>query len=220
MAAYTPGSTYVLDYAITGTATGSVRSSGTVAGGKSFNGQSGLIEHVQNQTTTYTAPATLAAAGTTQNESRFYFSENGSVVTEFGGTTATNLTVSGFAISTDTTVTYNPAKVNRRFTLAAGASDTSTTMVTTTTKTTLAAVPPTTFTETTTVTYVGQESVTVPAGTFTACKFSIKDKDGVENFEWYGKGNGAALKLTGKASDGTTVTLSLTGASRFNGQPL
>lgn len=210
----------MLDYAITGSATGSTRTNGTVTGGKTYNGQSGLLEFFQDQTTTYTAPATLASAGTVPTQSRFYFSENGSVINEYGGTAAVNTTVSGIAITSTTTVTYNPAKVNRRFTLAAGASSSSSTTVSSSTTTNFGGAPATSSTESTTVTYVGQESVTVPAGTFTACKFTVRDQAGAENTEWHGKGNGAPLKLTSKASDGSSVVLSLTSATRLNGAPL
>lgn len=217
---YTPGTTAVLDYAITGAATGSTRSNMTVSGGKTFNGQSGLLEFFQDQTTTYTAPATLSSAGTIPTQSRFYFSENGSVETEYGGTISTSASMAGLSISTNTTVTYNPAVNDRRFTLAVGGSSTWTTALTTTSTTNFGSVPATTANESTTVTYVGQESITIPAGTFTSCRFTVVSSSGGTNEEWFGKGNGAPLKMTSKAPDGTSVVLSLTAASRLNGAPL
>ena len=209
----------MLDYTITGAATGSTRRNMTVSGGKTFNSQSGLIEFFQDQTTTYTAPATLAAAGTIPTQSRFYFSENGSVETEFGGTVTTSATVAGISISTNTTVTYNPAITDRRFTLAVGGTSTWSTTLTSTSVTNFGSTPATNTTENTTVTYVGQESITIPAGTFTACKFSVVTSGGTQT-EWFGKGNGAPLQFTSKASDGTATLLSLTAASRLNGAPL
>ena len=216
---YTPGTTAVLDYAITGSATGTTRSNMTVSGGKSFNGQSGLIEFFQDQTTTYSAPATLASAGTTPTQSRFYFTENGSVTNAFGGTVAATVSMLGISITTNTTVTYSPALVDRRFTLTAGTSNTSSASMTTTSSTNFGSVPTTTATNTTTVTYLGQESITIPAGTFTACKFSVTTS-GDTTTEWVGKGNGAPLQSTSKASDGSAVVLSLTSATRLNGAPL
>ena len=209
----------MLDYAITGAATGSTRSNMTISGGKTFNGQSGLIEFFQDQTTTYTAPALLASAGTTPTQSRFYFSENGSVETEFGGTVTTSVTAAGITVSGTTTVTYSPAVADRRYTLAVGGSNTTTTTQTVTSVTNFGSTPATTSSETTTVTYVGQESITIPAGTFTACKFSVVTSGGTQT-EWFGKGNGAPLQFTSKASDGTATLLSLTAASRLNGAPL
>lgn len=216
---YTPGTTAVLDYAITGSATGTTRSSMTVSGGKTFNGQTGLLEFFQDQTTTYSAPATLASAGTIPTQSRFYFSENGSVETEYGGTIATSVTVAGISVSTNTTVTYAPVVNDRRFTLAVGGTSTWATTLTTTSVTNFGSTPATNTSETTTVTYVGQESLTVPAGTFTACKFSVATSSGTHT-EWFGKGNGAPLQQTSKASDGTAIVLSLTAATRLNGAPL
>lgn len=209
----------MLDYAITGSATGTTRSNLTVSGGKTFNGQSGLIEFFQDQTTTYTAPATLASAGTTPTQSRFYFMENGSVTSDFGGTVAASVSTFGITVTTNTNVTYSPARVDRRYTLAVGASDTSSTSMTSTSTTNFGSLPATTAAQTTTVTYVGQESITIPAGTFTACKFSVATSSGT-NTEWVGKGNGAPLQSTSKASDGTAIVLSLTAASRLNGAPL
>jgi hypothetical protein len=217
---YTPGTTAVLDYAITGSATGSTRSNMTVSGGKTFNGQSGLLEFFQDQTTTYTAPATLASAGTIPTQSRFYFSENGSVENEYGGTVSTSMTVSGISISTNTTVNYNPAVVDRRFTLAVGGTTTLSTTLSTTSTTNFGSTPTTSTSRNDTVTYVGQETLTIPAGTFTACKFSIRDKDGNVTLEWFGKGNGAPLQFTSRASDGSSFVGSLTTASRLNGAAL
>lgn len=219
MAWYTPGTTAVLDYAITGSATGTTRTNMTVSGGKSFNGQNGLIEFFQDQTTTYSAPATLASAGTIPTQSRFYFTENGSVETEYGGTIATSASVAGITISTNTTVTYNPAIVDRRFTLAAGASSTYSTTTTTTSTTNFGSTPAVNSTETTTVTYVGQESITIPAGTFTACKFTVTTPGGTAT-EWFGKGNGAPLQFTSRTSDGAAIVVSMTAATRINGAPL
>lgn len=216
---YTPGTTAVLDYAITGAATGSSRSNLTVSGGKTFNGQNGLLEVFNDQTTTYTAPAALASAGASPTQSRFYFTENGTVSTDFGGTLVASVSSMGLSITTNTTVTYNPARVDRRYTLAVGASNTTTTSMTAASSTNFGAVPATTATTTTTVTYIGQESITVPAGTFTACKFTIAI-GGDTSTEWVGKGNGAPLQATSKASDGSSVTLKLTSATRINGAPL
>ncbi len=165
----TPGTTAVLEYAITGSATGTTRSNLTVTGGKTFNGQTGLIEYAQDQTTTYTAPTTLALAGAVTTRSRHHLTENGSVETEYGGTVEVSaqapfVTMSPNIVTTTTTVTYTPARMDRRFTLSAGASDTVTTSYGSSSVTSLGSVvPPTTTAQTITVNYAGQETVTVPA---------------------------------------------------------
>jgi hypothetical protein len=218
----TPGTTAVLEYAITGSATGTTRSNLTVTGGKTFNGQTGLIEYAQDQTTTYTAPTTLALAGAVTTRSRHHLTENGSVETEYGGTVEVSaqapfVTMSPNIVTTTTTVTYTPARVDRRFTLSAGASDTVTTSYGSSSVTSLGSVvPPTTTAQTITVNYAGQETVTVPAGTFTACKFLVTVNSETHT-EWFGKGNGAPLQFTSRTSEGQVITNSLTSASRLNG---
>jgi hypothetical protein len=66
---------------------------------------------------------------------------------------------------------------------------------------------------------MGQETITIPAGTFVACKFKESDKDG-DQFVWHGKGNGAPLKMTSKASDNSSIVMELTAATLVNGKPL
>jgi hypothetical protein len=205
-----------LDYAITGDATGVTRSNLTVSGGKTFNGQGGLIEFFLDQTTTFSAPATSASAGTIPTQSRFYFTENGSVVTEYGGTIVTGVTVAGITVNTTATTTYTPPRPDRSFTLAAGASDTVTTTTAVSAVTNFGAAPATSTSETTTYRFVGQETVTVPAGTFMACKFmETTNSETTEN--WFAKGNGAPIRFTSRTSDGFAITNSMTSASRLNG---
>ena len=212
----TPGTTAVLEYAISGSATGTTRSNLTVTGGKTFNGQTGLIEYDQDQTTTYTAPATLASAGAVPTRSRYYLTENGSVETEYGGTVAVTATVSGVTVSTNTTATYTPARVDRRFTLSSGTSNTVTTSLSSSSVTNFGNLPLTTTAQTITVNYAGQETLTVPAGTFTACKFLVTTNSDTQT-EWFGKGNGAPLQFTSRTSEGQVITSSMTATSRLNG---
>lgn len=68
------------------------------------------------------------------------------------------------------------------------------------------------------VTYVGQETITVPAGTFTACRFNERSvfpaSDGAvrdDGSMWVAKGSGVLLK---------TDRMVLLGTSRLNGQPI
>lgn len=49
----------------------------------------------------------------------------------------------------------------------------------------------------TTVNYLGQESVTVPAGTFTACKFEERFDDGSVLDTWIARGSGVLAKSVG-----------------------
>lgn len=206
----------MLDYAITGSATGTTRSNLSIGGGKSFNGQDGLIEYFLDQTTTYTAPSTLASAGTIPTQSRFYYTENGTVETEYGGIVVTGVTVAGISVNTTTTITYAPARADRRYTLALGASDTVTTTSRSSSVSNFGSPPSTEGPVTTTIKYVGQEFVTVPAGTFIACRF--QDTNNADTTEhWFAKGSGAPIQFTSRTSDGLAITISMTAASRLNG---
>jgi hypothetical protein len=214
---YRPGTTWVLDYVISGNATGTTRSNGTVTGGKTFNGQAGLVEQDNDQTTTYTSPGTLAAAGVIPTRSRFYFTENGSVINSFGGTVAAGATVSGITVTTTTTTTYTPPRVDRRFTLAAATSDSFSSTSASSVTTNFGGAPTNTSTaQNITINFAGQETVTVPAGTFVACKF-LETINSDTNEQWYAKGSGAPIKYTSRTSEGQAITLSMTSASRLNG---
>lgn len=204
---------------ISGSATGTTVSNATVNGGASFNGASGLVEVVQNQTTTYTAPATLASVGTVPTLSKFYFKLNGMEELEYGGTVAVTTSVMGFSFATTTTTAFNPPGSDKRFTLAVNGSSAYSTTSSVSVATTGLPATTSNVAIANTVTYLGQETITIPAGTFTACKFKVADSSG-ENHEWFGKGNGAPLKSTSKASDGSSIVLELTAASRINGAPL
>ncbi len=71
-------------------------------------------------------------------------------------------------------------------------------------------------------TYLGQETVTVPAGTFEgACKFTIEDPGSPEykNTAWYAKGSGVPVKSMGATEEGS-YTDELLASSHLNGQPV
>ena len=68
---------------------------------------------------------------------------------------------------------------------------------------------------TVTVTYVGQESVTVPAGTYVACKFEERSEGLGVRTTWTIKGKGIVAR-----SSQPEVTMELKASSRLNGQPV
>jgi hypothetical protein len=113
----------------------------------------------------------------------------------------------------ETKQVFTPAARDKRFTLNPGE-----TTVYSQTYTTTITPPGTTETTTAnpTVTYEGQESVTVPAGTYTACKFS-QTFSGSTTTTWIIKGSGVMAKSTDASSN---VTLQLQGTSRLNGSPI
>jgi hypothetical protein len=68
----------------------------------------------------------------------------------------------------------------------------------------------------TTITYVGKESITVPAGTFEACRFDEVAADGTaKQTTWVLKDYGVLAK-----SIGAPVSMQLLPTSSINGQPI
>jgi hypothetical protein len=94
---------------------------------------------------------------------------------------------------------YEPALRDERFALRPGE------QVTTTAKGQITYSPATAGTSGPidrrwTMTYVGQEQVTVPAGTFTACRFDRDEGGGSLTTEWFAKGSGVRVKRREQAS--------------------
>lgn len=74
--------------------------------------------------------------------------------------------------------------------------------------------------ESNTITYRGQESITVPAGTYVACKFDVLSAAGRLAVVWHARGSGLPLVITGADDQGRPVTLYMKSSSRINGQPI
>lgn len=156
-------------------------------------------------------------------------------VEEAGGPIVTTLNGVVRTYQTSTRTVYDPAKRDPRYNLAQGEShvitarhtDTSTHNVTRdgAGDTTRSGV----VSESSTVTYVGQETITVPAGTYQACRFevTIPILTGTviyyppESFTtvWIAKGKGVMLRGDRKDAVSFSTTV-LTGTSRLNGAPI
>ncbi len=162
-----------------------------------FQGQSATE---RSGTTTTTVQGIEITTTTT-----FYSRLEGSEIVDFG-----SIVEQTFPFASTTTV-YNPPRRDDRFTLDVNESTTisSTATITTTSPPPLPSSMQTVST-TETVTYLGRESITVPAGTFDTCKF---DQDGSETY-WFNVGNGVLIR--GVASDGAMELISGT----RNGQPI
>ncbi len=131
-------------------------------------------------------------------------------VTFFGAVTRVVTPVAGFSLTNDSRTVYSPPWVDRRFTLNAGQTLTQTyTGTTTATVGGFPGVPGTSTTTTTTTTqhvrFVGLESVTVPAGTFNACKFEDTDPATPANMTttWPAVNHGSMVKTVGTSPSGT-----------------
>jgi hypothetical protein len=206
------GTTYQLNYAVSGAVRGTSGTTGTVSSGGTFNGVSGLITQVQSVTTNYSFPASVAGTSTVQVELHQAF--DGSDIVTHGSTTTVAVPGTG---NVATRVVYDPPARDKRFTLSAGGTVNYMTNVATTT------TPPgatRTMSLTSFITYAGQESITVPAGTFSACKFQT-NANGSAYTEWLIKGNGMLARSVSPAADGSgEVVLELEAGSRLNGAPL
>lgn len=203
------GTTYKLDYAVSGGLTGTSSTDGSIGAATTFNGNANVMPITQTVVTTYSAPA--AQAGTTTVDMTSYQNVDGFDILSYGGTLSG--TISGFGFNS--TIIINPAARDKRYTLSAGGTYTlDQTIKTTITITGLPAQEQTVSTSTL-VTYVGQESVTVAAGTYTACKFT-DTTSGSTSTTWIIKGKGVMAKSV-TPSDGGEVTLQLQGTSRLNG---
>ncbi|MCK5770684.1 MAG: hypothetical protein KAH28_09995 [Algiphilus sp.] len=72
---------------------------------------------------------------------------------------------------------------------------------------------------TATVTYVGRETITVPAGTFETCRFDLTTPDGYRETEWFGVGNG--IEIAGEnEGPGEPVTRTELLFAEINGEPI
>jgi hypothetical protein len=187
---YNSTTTVHYEYNVGGTLTGTEVSDITVTPNATYEGNS-----ASEASTTITL---TSAIGTIVAKGKSYAKLDGLNIVNYGGT-ADVTTPFG---NTSTKVVYSPPCLDKRYSLAVGASDTETCFSTTTTNGTASNVS-----TTSTVKYLGQESVTVPAGTFNACKFQI---DSADNTEWYAVGYSTVLvKSSGTSAQTGTVVLEL-----------
>lgn len=150
---------------------------------------------------------TLTSQNGNVSQTRSYFAQlTPGVLTEFGSISpGTNGTVTG---------TYNPPKADQWMTLAAGASQAYSSSITSVFVPLTGATTTVTTTDSGTMTFVGRESLNVPAGTYTTCKFVSVDNafPGNSLSLWFIDGYGIPAKTvlvsspTAGAPTGATLT--------------
>lgn len=207
------GATWHLEYRISGFLNGTSVSDAEVLRQTDFAGHTAL----ETEVVTLTSYSGLQPVET--RVLNYSYHVGGNLMEEYGNVA----TASVMGIDTSTVSTYSPPYRDNKWTLGVGqAENYSYTMVSETTITgSPVPVPPTT-TETVvsgTWTYNGQEAVTVPAGTFTACKMT-QIVDGDTNVLWVAVGAGVQVKSV--STDGETdqtLTLEMTAGS-FNGSAI
>jgi hypothetical protein len=209
----TPGTTLRIELDLSGVASGTQTVVTTVGNLTTFDGNS-------SREVVTTAVGSTSASGTpisTDLETRSYrVATSAGVITEYGATARAIITIGGSTGSSNSRSVSNPPSVDRRYTLSAGQSDTLTGTVTTATTTNGVT---TTQTEnlSQTVRFVGIESVTVPAGSFNACKFEQAPTNAPADVttSWVAVGSGVVVRTVAVSSIGTQTASART--IRING---
>lgn len=186
---------------------------GRINGPGSFAGQSGLIETERT--------VLVSKAGATSFNARVWEYDRlentpqGPVLLRYGSTARVEAPIAGMR----TTMVLNPANRVRDFALAVNESYTLNEVRQTTLEFPGLPAQTSTARETQTITYRGQESVTVPAGTYMACKFEWTNGARV-SAGWTAKGTGLPLVITGDDGTGNPITLYIKSSSHINGHPI
>ena len=207
---HTAGTRTIVNYRYSGLYVGDVTTDATVVGPKSFEGQNAT------ETVTKTTGSAVSAMGVSIARdgeiTRMYSMRTGDAeVTEFGIETDHAMQTpggSGASFSTTTRLVYQPAFANRWSGLAVGQSITETHSGTTTSTITYSFpglaphVMSEPFATTNTLKFAGRESVTVPAGTFTACRFEWS-AGSQTSIAWVLDGKGISIKSSEHFGDDT-----------------
>jgi hypothetical protein len=213
----TQGTHIVIGYTYSGSITGTESVDTTVGAMTTFEGHSAR-ETTMLTTGSHTSSGQTVAVNTT---GKSYTARTGDAeMTQYGFTSAFSTTASGFTIATTIRTVLAPPYVDRMYGLAVGESATATMSGSSTnTMSGIPGVPDQTttspFSTTSTTRYVGQEPVTVPAGTFNACKFEMTTSGSTDvSTSWFVVGKGIHVKtaVTGLTIEATSATV--------NGAPL
>ena len=204
------GTTWRLEYNVSGFVNGTSVSDAEVLRRADFAGYSALETEVTT-TTSYTG---LPAVATTVLN--YADSVGGNLIEEYGNV----VTASVSGINTRTVSTFVPPWRDVKWTLGTGQTETYSYTLRSETSITGSPVPvPPSITETAvsgTWTYNGREAVTVPLGTFNACKFT-EATGGDTNVLWYAPGTGITVKsVSTDGESNETITLEMT-VGRVNG---
>jgi len=213
----TEGTRIEVNYRISGADSGTVNQTIDVGGLTSFEG------HQARAVTTTTRGS--SAEGAVLDTSVSYVRRTGDAEnTEYGYTDTMAITSGGNSVTISSRTVWSPPVIERFFGLAVGQSYT-TTYSGTTTQTTrgmpgVSEAPETsTDTSTTTMRYVGRQTITVPAGTYQTCRFdSTYGSAAGSDSEWRIVGSGIVVKTISGTGSATTITEAA--SVTLNGQAL
>ena len=219
----TPGSRIVIDFAYSGAIGGNENVDTLVGNLTTFEGNSAREIAVKTRGTHTSAAGSLAI----NTDNKVYLKKTGDAeVTQYGALLTSSSVVSGFTLTTTSKTVWSPPWVDKQYGLALGGTYTySQTGNITTTTGGLFGLPGSTtttpFSSTQTVTYVSRESVTVPAGTYNACKFQSTTPGSTDvTSQWVIVGKGVPVQtITTNAAGAVTQTIQATSIT-FNGQRL
>ncbi len=169
----TRGTRSVVAYEYSGAIAGAQTVDSQVGNLVAFDGLPGLRETVTRTTGTSTSAAgTVEVSLTLRNYAR---RTGDAELTHYGSLSTADSVVGGVDVSHTTRIVWSPPWVDRRYALAPGQSLTTTQRGTLTATVSMPNVPDQSTTSSTapstTTRYLGREPVTVPAGTYNACKF-------------------------------------------------
>lgn len=215
----TPGTRGVVEYRYTGKTSGTGTVDWTVGGLTAFEGSSGY-ETVLKTTDALTAPE----PGTTVLDIKSYSKRTGDAeVTNYGTVSSGAFSQGGFSGTLTTKSVYTPPWASRIFGLALGGTLSETSTMSTSSTFTVpglpVSLPPTTGTSTSTTvtTYAANETITVPAGTYSTCRFDMTypgSPAGTSTTQWVLRGKGVPVRIVTKAAgavdsvqEATSITL-------------
>lgn len=179
----------------------------------SFNGHSGLVEVELKMTAT--EPGQPPRSGV-----QYLYERLGDSSAFRYGMVIPVVTGQGLPDMTLTTV-YDPPVEFRSLALGVGESYVIEWHATTTVTGGPAGEPPVKESDSWTETYLGQETITVPAGTFTTCKIRqhVPGRDG-ETINWVAKGSGLGVRDVHREGGQESLLRELLPGATINGQPI
>jgi hypothetical protein len=219
----TEGTRTVIAYQYSGPVTGNVTLDTLTGATTSFEGQQARL-----LTTKATGSTTSSGSGgqavTVDTETRTYQRRTAqSEITNYGNEMTTPGTVGNLPSTAVAKTIWSPAWADRQFALTEGQSLIATQSGAISTTTTVTGLPPATSTSSSyteqTVKLLGHETLVVPAGTYSTCKFRIT-RAGVAGMttQWVIVGKGLMVKSVA-TSGATTQTVEATSVT-LNGQKL
>lgn len=201
---HTNGTRTTVDYEHTGRITGSTTVDSIVNAPATFEGQQS-VEHVHRTTGTNTRVLTGEVSNIDLTVKGYARRTGPAEVTVQGAVTSTTIEVQpGVLVPMEVKAVWSPAWVDTQYTLDPGGLLTQT--LTSSITTTIGGGQPlvTTTTVSPNVKFHGVETVTVPAGTFSACKFEQFDtaSPNTNTFTWLIIGKGILIKSVDQTSEG------------------